>query len=97
MRKELVRIQTIDDRLGRELELRKLARKVGANITGAPAGGFNAGEPELIDNINKALQTATMIDMSKTSVKSCIIAILAAIAAIVSAFAAWAAVFKSAP
>ncbi len=47
---------------------------------------------ELTDNILKALQTASMIDMCKTSAKNYKIAIVAAIIAALSALAAWFAV-----
>ena len=71
-----------------------LARKVGASTTNwARIGGENdATESQLVDNIERALQTATMIDMCKTSAKNYKIAITASIIALLSALAAWAAV-----
>ena len=56
--------------------------------------GANASEPELVANIQTALQTASMIIVCRISNKNHWIAIAAAIAAILSALAAWVAVLK---
>jgi len=69
--------------------LRDLAVKVGAQQPNASRVEFR---DMIVNNINHALQTASMIDMCKTSAKNHKIAITAAIIALLSALAAWAAV-----
>ena len=71
-----------------------LAENVGASTTHwARVGGEgNATESQLIYNIEIALQTASMIDMSKTAAKNYEIASRATKIALGSAIAAWAAV-----
>ncbi len=69
--------------------LRDLAVKVGAQQPNASGVEFR---DMIVNNINHALQTASMIDMCKTSAKNYKIAITAAIIALLSALAAWAAV-----
>jgi hypothetical protein len=83
---------------GTKRDLRELAKRVGANTraiytdTNGVLKGYDAGISDLIDNIHIALQTATMIDMCKTSAKNYKIAIMASIIALLSALAAWIAV-----
>jgi hypothetical protein len=75
--------------------LRELAVKVGAGDTsefGADAASENR---ILVNNIQIALQTASMINVSETAAKNYRIAIIASIAAVVSAAAAWCAVYVS--
>ena len=76
-------------------ELQTLARELGASTIRMYPGHGDAGEAELTDNIHRALQTASMIDMCKTSSRNYKIAIVAAIAAVLSALAAWVAVLIS--
>ena len=96
-RKRLVEIQKKSD--GQFQALQNLAREVGASIINRYKGHGDAGQAELTDNIHQALQTATMIDMCKTSTSMCEIAAKnykiaskAANIALGSAVAAWAAV-----
>jgi hypothetical protein len=84
-----------DPAKSKEIQLRELANKLGASGEMYRASPANAGEAELVANILTALQTASMIDMCKTSNKNYRIAIAAAIVAILSALAAWVAVLKN--
>ena len=83
------------------VELRKLAREVGASTfvvwihpNSSTMKTSDADTPELIRNIQQALQTASMISMSKAANKNFIIALLATIIALGSAAATWFAVLK---
>lgn len=76
-------------------ELLTLAREVGASTMCSYHIGKVAPQAVIIERINNALQTATMINMSKSSTRMCEvaarnykIAIVAAIAAALSALAA---------
>jgi hypothetical protein len=92
--KELLEIMSgnkKDPAKSKEIQLGELAKKVGASSEMYRASPANAGETELIANILTSLQTASMINMCRTSNKNYKIAIAAAIAAILSALAAWAA------
>jgi len=93
-RKKLVGILKKKDVAGaKEALLKDLARELGATGKGKPDGGHNAGEPELVDNIHYALQTASMVDMCRTAGRNYWIAFVAALIAFLSAAAAWAAVY----
>ena len=74
--------------------LKDLSKKVGASITDRYKGHGEASIPQLVDNINQALQTATMIDMCKTANRNYKIALIATIIALGSAVALWIAVCK---
>jgi len=85
-----------------ETALKRLADKVKASSE-AIGGRYNPGKAELVLNIQKAIQTATMIVMCKTAAKNYEIAVtatraavrnyrIAAAIAILSMLAAWAAV-----
>ncbi len=94
-RKELVKIQKLDTKDKRIKKLQGLAKKVGVSIFNPwKAGLGEAGESELIDNINQALRTETMIDMCKLANRNFIIALVAAGAAILSALGALILAFK---
>lgn len=97
-RKELMDLVAMGEHQAhKEAKLKDLARKVGAS-TLSHGGPYNAGEPELIDNINDALRTEAMILACKTASRHFKISIMAAIASLVSALAAWTAIlweFKS--
>ena len=82
-----------DSTKSKEIQLRELARKLGASGEMYQASPANAGEAELVANILTALQTGSMIIICRTSNKNYKIAIAAAVAAIFSALAAWAAVW----
>lgn len=92
-RKELARILQQESASNRLQDLKKLAQQVGASsarmgrtTTDPNEVAHNViTESEIVSNINLALQTASMLIMSKA-------AIWAAITAAVSALAAWAAV-----
>jgi len=83
-------------------EARKLGREVGANIYSEHLWkDANAAFSELVANIHNALQTATIINMSRTSAKMCEIAsrnykiaLIATIIALGSTLALWIAVCK---
>ena len=79
----------------RQVKLQYLAKAVGASVSHKPWGDCCAGEPELIDNINDALRTSTMIVMSKTANRNFTIALIATVIAFGSALAAWIAVLSS--
>ena len=83
--------------------LEDLAKKVGASTTNRYKGHGKAAIPELVENINSALQTASMIDMCRTAAQNYEIAVtatraavrnyrIAAAIAILSMLAAWSAV-----
>ncbi|MBW8002827.1 MAG: hypothetical protein FVQ80_12530 [Planctomycetes bacterium] len=75
--------------------LRELAVEIGAADT-SEFGADAASENRIfINNIQLALQTATMIDMCRTASRNFWIAIVAAIIAGLSAVAAWVAVLSS--
>jgi hypothetical protein len=64
------------------------------NSRGKPVA-CDASIADLIDNIHKALQTATMIDMAKTTARKFWIVVITALAALLSSLAAWTAVLKN--
>ncbi len=83
---------------GQGESLKQLARQVGASTRmvyissqGKPVA-CDASIADLIDNIHKALQTATMIDMAKTTARNFWIAVIAAATALLAMLAAWVAV-----
>jgi hypothetical protein len=76
-------------RESKEVQLRNLAKEVGASSEMFQASPANAGEPELVDNIIKSLQTASMILVCKTSTKNYKIALIATVIALGSALALW--------
>jgi len=107
----LIEIQRKQEASVRVNELQGLAKELGAStlrmvdtIDDRPTTqGFLPQnvitEIEIVSNIHSALQTATMINMSKTSASMCEIAsrnykiaLVAAVAALLSALAAWFAV-----
>ena len=88
--------QNRDQRIG---ELLSLAMEVGASTGKQRLADGGVDAVGLVDNIHMALQTVTMINMSRSSAKMCEItsrnykiALVAAGAALLSAFAAWVAV-----
>jgi hypothetical protein len=99
-------IDSNDTETVRIAELKKLAKKVGAgtehteNESPIPRDkGFSIrsrpiSESELVQNIQQALQTLTMIDMCKVATKNYRIAIVSTLAAVISALGAWTAVKK---
>lgn len=74
------------------VSLADLAKKVGASTTNRYKGYGKASIPELVENIDRVLQTASMIDACRTSAENYKIAVTASKTSIVSAIAAWAAV-----
>ena len=105
-RQKLIEIRKIDDSGERNKAYIGLAAELGASGCGGdrPPGERDA---EHIRSINQALQTATMIDLSKTAAQGYDMAInasrsaskqfcIAATIALLSAVAAWAAVVVSA-
>lgn len=103
----LVEIQKMPGDNQRRRALQDLAEKVGASKRFISEHRLrDAAEPELIDSINDALQTETMIDMCRTAAQNYEIAVtatkaavtnnrIAAAIAILSMLAAWAAVLVS--
>lgn len=73
----------------KEIQLKNLAKDVGASGEMYQASPANAGEPELVANILKSLQTASMILVCKTSSKNYKIALIATVIALGSTLAAW--------
>ncbi len=78
----------------RFLKLRELALKIGASHISTERQK-TANEGELVYAINMALQSATMINMSKTASRNFWIAVSAMMAAVISAIAAWAAIVRN--
>jgi len=72
----------------KDVRLKNLAKKIGASTLMYQAAPANADETELVRNILSSLQTASMVDVSRTANKNYKIAIYAAIAAGLSALAA---------
>ncbi|UCE07346.1 MAG: hypothetical protein JSW07_04760 [bacterium] len=70
----------------------ELAKEVGASITNRDKGHGKTSEPQLVENIDFALQTASMIETCKTSAENYKIAIKASKTAFWSMIAAWAAI-----
>lgn len=89
--KRLVEIQVKSDN-GQFKDLQKLAKELGASTIDRYKGHGDAGQAELTENIHQALQTASMINMSKAAAKNYEIASRATKIALGSAIAAWAAV-----
>ena len=82
----------------KDSSLRELAKEIGASRSNwARLGGDkDATESQLVDNIQQAMETASMVDMCRTSAAMCEIAsrnykiaLVAAIVAVLSALAAW--------
>lgn len=94
----LIEIQKIQNPNERFEALQGLAKKVGASTQGLSMWGDSdragVSEGNLVANIHKALQTATMIDVCKTASRNFIIALIATIIALGSAVALWVAVCK---
>ena len=102
-RQRLVEIlNTSDPKRDKVEDARKLALEIAASMyTKYPGMDANAAFSELVANIHNALQTGTMINMSRTSAKMCEIAsrnykiaLIATIIALGSAVALWIAVCK---
>jgi hypothetical protein len=92
-KRKLVEIQKEEQAGVRLNKLTDLAKEVGASTTrmvrytDEPLASNKITETEIVQNIEVALQTASMIDMCK-------LALIAAVAALLSALAAWVAVCK---
>ena len=102
-KQKLIEILANDESAQRLNDLKKLAKIIGACVTRMRAEttpeGLSIGpssniitETEIVHNIQVALQTATMINMCKTSSRNFWIALIATIVAMISAVAAWVAV-----
>ena len=89
---ELVAIRKMPNSGDRNKAFIELGTRIGAS--GCPKD-MSVGErdAEHVKSIHQAIQTATMIDMCKTSAKNYKVAIVAAIVAVLSALAAWTAIF----
>jgi hypothetical protein len=110
-KQELIEILNRDDASDRLKSLQALVHEVGASITRMERGRLitdssgritseemsrNAiSETEIAHNIQVALQTETMIDMSKTAARNWIIAVIASAVGFLSIVAAWAAAFAA--
>ena len=92
--KELADIFETQGQENRRELLLDLAKKVGASkYRWASIGGQSeANESLLVDNIQRAIQTAAMADMCRTAARHYKITILAASVSVISALAAWMAV-----
>jgi len=90
-KRDLREIQTGDDKKQRTERLQNLAKALGANIK-MQSSGLEANEAELTYNIHYALQTAAMVNMSKTAARNFWIALVASAIAFLSMVAAWVAV-----
>ena len=90
-RQELLDILNIDSEGKQNQLLRNLAKKVGAQQPNAKNVEFR---DMIVNNINHALQTASMIESCRIAAKNYKIALIATAIALISALAAWAAVVK---
>lgn len=104
-RQKLVEIQMMPKEEGRKGVLHELAKEVGAstehtkivgtstqksgNVTETTIHQNPISESDLVQNINHALQTASMIDMCKIANRNFVIALIATLIALGSAVAAW--------
>lgn len=88
-RNELAVVLELRDDAGRPDRLRKLATKVGASAIKMYPGHGYADPPELVHNIQVALQTKAMIAAVRTSSNHVIIAVLLTIVSCLSMVAAW--------
>ena len=104
-KQELIETLKKDDASDRLKDLQVLAHEVGASITRMERGRLitdSSGnitseemsrnaitETEIVQNIQAALQTETMIDMCKTAGRNFWIAVAAAIIALFAMVAAW--------
>lgn len=91
-RKELVEINKMENFKERKKRLKELQKEVGASLYRVFVKGNEDSLSELTENIHYALQTASMINMCKTTTKNCEIASRATKIALGSAIAAWVAV-----
>jgi hypothetical protein len=104
-RKELVEILKEQETSTRLEKLQTLAKEVGASVTRMERGRLitdSSGritseemsrnaitETEIVYNIQVALQTETMLHMSKTAARNWIIAVIASAVGFLSTVAAW--------
>ncbi len=98
---EKITILTEEDARIRLEKLQELAKKVGASTTRMVSTTNQSGivvgtmlsnkitETEIVQNIEQALQTASMFDMCRTAARNFWFTMLAALAAFLSALAAW--------
>lgn len=106
-RQSLIDIQKEEDARVRLERLQALAKETGASTTRMASTTSRSGivssvrvsneitETEIVQNINDALQTASMVNMCKTATRNFIITLVVAIAALLSALAAWLAILSS--
>ena len=98
--RKLVEILKKEEARVRLNELTDLAKKVGASTTrmvryiDESLASNKITETEIVQNIEVALQTASMIDMCKIATRNSFLALIAAVSALLSALAAWIAVCK---
>ena len=78
-----------DDDGERVAVLRRLATELGASTIKIHPGYGDAGQPELVHNIQQALQTNAMIAAVRTSSNHVIVAVILTIFSCLSMVAAW--------
>ncbi len=99
-KKELIGILKEDNMPNRLEKLQKLAKEVGASVTriglppvipgeGIPVARNVITESEIVHNIQVALQTETMVDMSKAAARNFWIAVGAMLIALFAMLATW--------
>lgn len=93
-RKELTRALELPDDGKRVAVLRQLATELGASTIKMHPGHGYADQPELVYNIQQALQTKAMIAAVRTSSNYLIVTVLLTIIASLSMVAAWIAALR---
>ena len=93
-RNELAAVLKLDDDADRTGRLRKLATQLGASVIQMYPGHGFAAPPELVHNIQVALQTKAMIAAVRTSSNYVIVTVFLTIVSCSSMVAAWIAVLS---
>ena len=88
-RKKLAGTLELPDDKNRVAVLRQLATELGASTIKMHPGYGYAGQPELVHNIQQALQTNAMIAAVRTSSNHVIVAVILTIFSCLSMVAAW--------
>lgn len=90
---QLVEILKQENRESRSGPLQELAQKVGASVCRMEDAQNRISELEVVNGIQHALQTASMINMAEAAARCYWFAFVASLIALLSAAAAWVAVF----
>lgn len=94
-RQQLASALALPDDSNRLSELQRLADELGASTIKMYPGHGHADQPELVHNIQQALQTKAMIAAVRTSSNYLIVTVILAVIAFASMVAAFIAAFRS--